>query len=79
MTQTPTVQTNKISATVLPSLTAQQLSQFQNQQQQQQQQIHMQQQNSIQTCNNTPMRVCLRSTSFYSIFHSITVLDTKYG
>ncbi len=54
MTQTPTVQTNKTISTVLPSLTQQQLNQFQVQQQQ----IHMQQQNTVQSYNTAPMRVC---------------------
>jgi hypothetical protein len=54
VTQTPTVQTNKTISTVLPSLTQQQLNQFQVQQQQ----IHMQQQNTVQSYNTAPMRVC---------------------
>jgi hypothetical protein len=54
VTQTPTVQTNKTISTVLPSLTPQQLNLFQSQQQQ----IHMQQQNTIQSYNTAPIRVC---------------------
>ena len=66
MTQTPTVQTNKSISTILPSLTPQQLNQFQvQQQQQQQQQIQMQQQNNIQTYNTTQLRVC--TNYLYSI------------
>jgi arginine/lysine/ornithine decarboxylase len=58
VTQTPTVQTNKSISNVLPSLTPQQLNQFQvQQQQQQQQQIHMQQQNNVQSYNTTQLRV----------------------
>jgi hypothetical protein len=56
VTQTPTVQTNKSISNVLPSLTPQQLNQFQVQQQQQQQ-IHMQQQNNVQSYNTTQLRV----------------------
>jgi hypothetical protein len=55
VTQTPTVQTNKSISNVLPSLTPQQLNQFQVQQQQQQQ-IHMQQQNNVQSYNTTQLR-----------------------
>ncbi|CAF4731863.1 unnamed protein product [Rotaria sp. Silwood2] len=55
-TVTQTAQTNKTISTGLPSLTQQQLNQFQIQQQQQQQsQIHMPQQNSLQSYN---IRVC---------------------
>jgi hypothetical protein len=52
VTQPPTVQSNKSLPTVLPSLTPQQLNQFQVQQQQ----IHMQQQNTVQSYNTAPMR-----------------------
>jgi hypothetical protein len=59
VTQTPTVQTNKTISTVLPSLTPQQINQFQvqQQQQQQQQQIHMQP-SPVQSYNTVSMRVC---------------------
>ncbi len=66
MTQTPTVQTNKSISTLLPSLTPQQLNQFQVQQQQQQQ-IHMQQQNNVQSYNTTQLRV--RTTNLYFIVY----------
>lgn len=56
VTQTPTVQTNKPITTGLPSLTAQQINQFQTSQQQ----ILIQQQNPVQSYNNTPMRVCIK-------------------
>ncbi len=62
MTQTPTVQTNKSLPTVLPSLTPQQLNQFQVQQQQQ---IHMQPQNTVQTYNTAPMRVCTNNLFYF--------------
>jgi hypothetical protein len=52
VTQPPTVQSNKSLPTVLPSLTPQQLNQFQVQQQQ----IHMQQQNTVQSYNTASMR-----------------------
>jgi len=62
VTQTPTVQTNKSLPTVLPSLTPQQLNQFQVPPQQ----IHMQQQNTVQPYNTVSMRVCLNNL-FYSL------------
>jgi hypothetical protein len=46
VTQTPTVQTNKSISNVLPSLTPQQLNQFQ-----------VQQQNNVQSYNITQLRV----------------------
>jgi hypothetical protein len=60
VTQTPTVQTNKTISTVLPSLTQQQLNQFQVQQQQIHMQQQQQQQNTVQSYNTAPMRVCLK-------------------
>jgi len=72
VTQTPTVQTNKTISTVLPSLTPQQLNQFQVQQQQQQ--IHMQQQNTIQSYNSAPIRVY---TNYLFYFLSFFLLDSN--
>ncbi len=68
MTQTPTVQTNKTISTVLPSLTPQQLNHFQVQQQQP---SHMQQQNTIQSYNTAPIRVCTKLSILFSIFLSL--------
>lgn len=67
VTQTPTVQTNKTITTVLPSLTPQQINQFQTQQPQQQ--IHIQPQNNVQSYNTTPMRVC---------HHLLIIFETFY-
>ncbi|UJR27186.1 hypothetical protein I4U23_008482 [Adineta vaga] len=57
VTQMPTVQTNKTISTVLPSLSTQQVNQFQIQQQPQQ--IHMQQQNTVQSYNTATIRTQL--------------------
>lgn len=55
VTSTPTVQTNKPISTLQPSLSSQQLNQFQ---------VHMQQQNNAQPYNTTTMRVRTHSSNF---------------
>ena len=55
VTSTPTVQTNKPISTLQPSLSAQQLNQFQ---------VHMQQQSNAQPYNTTTMRVRTHSSNF---------------
>jgi hypothetical protein len=68
VTQPSTVQTNKTISTVLPSITPQQLNQFQVQHQQQQQ-IHIQPSNTVQPFNIPQMRVCTTNLIAHSLIY----------